>query len=176
MELWLLREACGCWPGIDDMPLTLHPVFKPALLVPEFTGQGEVLLAELESLDNLADDHGLMRLSAFANARSTPTGLDSSNEKERLLPTGEDWFECNQGRMVCERLAHIAATGSLVKYSFKSSSQRIAIALLALARTLAAVQDCGVQFRLEVIRADAARAVVSQANLPARHSAPCVPH
>lgn len=145
------------------MPLTLYPVFKPALLVPEFAGQGEILLAELEALDNLADQHGLTRLSAFADTRSSLAGLDVSAQEARRLPPCESWFECSQGRIACERLAHLAASVSQDKPA-KGSHQRGAIAVLALARILGAVQAADVQFRLEILWVDGARAVTSAGN------------
>jgi hypothetical protein len=133
------------------MGLGLYPVFKSAFTVPAFDALGEFLMSDVDKLNLIADDHGLVRLTAFADNREVPEGFDGPrDELDDLMRKWDEWFPALDGAAAFEALAEVIARDSTVAKSL-DYADGVQHELLEYARLLHAAGDANVEFRLEVM-------------------------
>lgn len=132
------------------MSLGIYPVFNPRVPEAVFDGLGESLAAEIEALDRLADEHGLVRLASFTDTRQVPEDFDGPPEElEKVMGPWEDWFSCRDGQLACEALAHLVTTDTAVSRALETPEAVVA-ELLSIGRALAVGEAHHARFRLEM--------------------------
>jgi hypothetical protein len=90
--------------------LGLIPIFQPEGAA-KFSALGEALADNLDALEELARDKGLVPLSAFADQREVPDGFDGSpDELDDLLGPSDDWFDPLNGANAITKLASYLRT------------------------------------------------------------------
>ena len=132
------------------MSLGIYPVFNPP--VPEATldGLGEILASQFETLDELASEHGLTPLAAFADTREIPADFDGPPEDlERVMGLWEEWFACREGRAAFESLAQLVSDSPAAAQRLEAP-EAVAAELRAIGSALAVGERQGSQFRLEM--------------------------
>jgi len=89
------------------MMLTIYPVFDREVEdESEPARGGEILAAELETIDDFADDADLPGLSDFADSREVPDDFDGTAEDlDALLGPSTDWYEAEKGARALAKLA-----------------------------------------------------------------------
>jgi hypothetical protein len=132
------------------MSLGIYPVFNPPVPEAELDGLGEALASQFEILKELANEHGLTPLTAFADTREIPADFDGPPEDlERVMGPWEDWFACRDGRVAFEALAQLISDRPAVAQRLEAQAA-MAAELRAIASVLAIGERCGSQFRLEM--------------------------
>lgn len=132
------------------MSLGIYPAFNPPVPEAKFDGLGELLAMQFEALDQLATDHGVTRLTAFADVREIPEDFDGSPEElERVMGPWNDWFACCDGRVAFEELARIIADDSAAAEQLESP-ELLVEELRSIARALVVGESKGARFRLEM--------------------------
>ena len=131
------------------MSLGFYPVFNPPVPEAKFDGLGEVLASHFEVLDQLAEQHGLTRFTAYADTREVPEGFDGPPEDlAEALGPWEDWFSCEEGKTAFERLAELIDQNPDAARRL-TSAKEIVEELRALGQSLAVAGPKGAKFRLE---------------------------
>lgn len=132
------------------MSLGIYPVLNPPVPEATFDGLGEVLASQFEIIDEVASEHGLTRLTAFADTREIPADFDGPPEDlERVMGPWEDWFACRDGRAAFESLAQLVTDTPAVAQRLEAPDA-VAAELRAIASALAVGEARGSQFRLEM--------------------------
>ncbi|MCY2967846.1 MAG: hypothetical protein NT069_30160 [Planctomycetota bacterium] len=132
------------------MSIGIIPVFQPKFDDIRCATTGEGLLAELEILEDLADECTLPRLSSFADNREVPEDFDGDPEElaERLGPFDE-WFPCEEGlECVSSLLAQIEGNAEYAA-EFEMADE-IATELRELKRVLKLAAARQGRFRFEI--------------------------
>ncbi len=132
------------------MSLGIYPVFEPKLVGTKFHGLGEVLIANIDALEGIAESVGLMPLTAFADNRPIPDDFDGDPEElDEIMGEWTEWFEPSEG---------LAATQSLADY-IKSNPEaaeqlddpgEVVDELEEMVRVLGVAALEGIQFRLHM--------------------------
>ena len=137
-------------PELIGMSLGIYPVFNPKVSDATFEALGEALAAEFETLDRLADQHGLVRLTSFADTRQVPDGFDGSPEElEGVMGPWDEWFSCRDGQLAFEKLARLLAIDSAAAQTLEAP-EAVSAELMDLARVVAVGEARGARFRLEM--------------------------
>ena len=132
------------------MSLGIYPVLNPPVPEATFDGLGEVLASQFEIIDELANEHGFTRLTAFADTREIPADFDGPPEDlEQVMGPWEDWFACRDGRVAFESLAQLVTDSPGVAQQLEAPDA-VAAELRAFASALEIGERHGSQFRLEM--------------------------
>ncbi|WP_018607694.1 hypothetical protein [Uliginosibacterium gangwonense] len=133
------------------MSLAIYPVFEQPLETDEFDpGLGEALAANIEVLEEIADDADLVSLSVLADSREVPVDFDGdSDELIDLLGPSTEWNDAGEGLIVVLALLnHLKTTPDAA--AELSGGEGVIEELEELARILQAADAEGVRFRLEI--------------------------
>jgi hypothetical protein len=122
----------------------IYPVFKPKLQTAQVTTLGEVLVADLDDLEEIADENDLTPMSAFMDNREVPDDFDGTPEElDEAIGEWNEWFEPAAGADALEALA--ASVGD------HERAEELANELQDIARVLrVAAKKQGMKFRLEL--------------------------
>ena len=132
------------------MSLGIYPVLNPRIPEAAFDGLGEALASQFEILDELANEHGITRFTAFADTREIPADFDGPPEElERIMGPWQDWFACREGRVGFESLAQLVTDNPAVAQRLEAPDA-VAAELRAIVSVLAIGETRGSQFRLEM--------------------------
>jgi len=105
---------------------------------------------QVEALDELASEHGITCLSAFADTREVPADFDGPPEElEQVMGRWEDWFACRDGRLAFEALAQLVIDTPSAAQRLEAPDA-VAAELRAIADVLVIGERRGSQFRLEM--------------------------
>ncbi len=133
------------------MGLGLYPVFKSTFTKPAFDALGEILLSHIDALDAIADEHGLVRLTAFANNREVPEGFEGPpDELDDLMGKWDEWFPAFDGAAAFESLAAVIANDASVGKRLESP-ENVQHELREFSRLFYAASEAKVEFHLEVL-------------------------
>lgn len=132
------------------MSLGIYPVFNPPVAEADFDGLGEALAAEFETLDELAEAHGITRLTAFSDTREVPEDFEGDpDELAEMLGPWEDWFSCRDGLQAMEGLISLIKNNTDVSDELEDA-QGVLEELRAIVSALGVADDAGADFRLEM--------------------------
>lgn len=122
----------------------IFPSFKPKLHGTQVTTLGETLAADLDDIEQLAEEHELTPMSAFMDNREVPDDFDGAPEElDEAIGEWNEWFDPAAGADALEALA--ASVGD------HDHGEAIAAELLDIARVLrVAAKKAGMKFRLEL--------------------------
>jgi hypothetical protein len=122
----------------------IYPAFKPKLQGAQVTTLGETLAADLDDLEELAEESELTPMSAFMDNREVPDDFDGAPEElDEAIGSWDEWFEPSQGAGALEALA--ASVGD------HAHAEELANELHDIARVLRiAAKKHGMKFRLEL--------------------------
>lgn len=134
------------------MKLTLFALFEPS-------GPGAFMrkleihaavLDELNELENLADECGVERLSAFGDNRELPEDFEGDPEEwSATLEPFEEWFGCDEGRKAVKGLLNAVCKNRRLAGRFDNWID-LEIALIDLEHELARGESERTRFRLEL--------------------------
>lgn len=130
------------------MSLGLYAAFNPRVssAAPPL---GEILASNIETLDRIADERGLVRLSSFADTRDVPDGFDGSREDlEELVGPWTDWFASADGARAVEALIPLLREDAEA-HRFDDPAA-VTDELESLLRSLRVAEAAGAKFRLEL--------------------------
>jgi len=131
------------------MSLGIYPVFNPRLNITS-EAVGELLAESFDTLDQLADQHGLTRFTAFADTRPIPPDFRGTPEElEQRLGPWNDWFPCRSGIATFESLAQLISDHDDAAQQFEEPAA-VAEELRAMVRALIPAAARGARFRLEM--------------------------
>ncbi len=130
------------------MGLGLYPVFEPRPTPSNPVFLGEMLGHVYPALDRIADRHGLVRLSSFADARVVPPSFRGHpNELDGVAGPRSDWYRPEDGVAAATALADLIASDKRLGARFEHP-RAVVEELRALAVLLARGQEQGASFRL----------------------------
>lgn len=125
------------------MGIGIFPIFKSPVPGAGFDGDGKVLAAEFQILDDLAVRAGVRPFTSFGDNRAVPPGFDGDpDELEELMGEWDEWFSATDGLRTVDAL--ITALGSTAE------NRDLVEELSELRRCLNAAARAGVEFRLEM--------------------------
>jgi len=131
------------------MAVGIFPIFKPRRASIRFQTDGKILAAEFERLDDLADQLGVPRFSAFGDNRAIPEGFDGDPEAlDELLGPFDDWFSPVDGLVTVDALLQ-AFDQPETAHRFRQLED-VRLELTEMRRSLEHAAAEGVQFRLEM--------------------------
>ena len=132
------------------MGLLIYPVFQSAVPARETHTTGEFLAAKFTILDEIAEDHRLTPITAFADQREVPLGFDGPPwELDDILGPCGDWFPAQDGYAGLLALAELLRKRPDVALRLESA-EAVVEELEDLAGQLAIAVKAGVPFRLEM--------------------------
>lgn len=122
----------------------IYPVFKPKLHGTQVTTLGEVLAADLDDLEQIAEENELTPMSAFMDNREVPDDFDGTPEElDEAIGEWNEWFDPAGGADALDALA--------ASVSDHEHADDLAMELRDIARVLrVAAKKSGMQFRLEL--------------------------
>jgi hypothetical protein len=130
------------------MSLGIYPVFEPKLTGTTFDALGEVLAANYQSLDNIAESARLTLITAFADNRPIPDGFDGHPEElAEVMGDWDEWFDPAEGRAAMQALADHIKTSPHAAAQLDDPTD-VTQELEEMARVLAAASAQGIRFRL----------------------------
>jgi hypothetical protein len=89
------------------MGLLVYPVYRTSI-PPQSHTTGEFLAAELQTLNEIAEEHGLTPVTAFADQREIPADFEGPPEElNDILGPCEDWFAPQEGSRALSALANL---------------------------------------------------------------------
>lgn len=133
------------------MSLAIYPVFEQALETDEFDpALGAALAANIETLDEIAEEAELTPLSMLADSREAPEGVDGvAHEVLELLGPCTDWNDAGEGHIAVQALIdHLCETPT--DSALLTDAHEVLTELEELARVLLAAEAEGIRFRLEI--------------------------
>ena len=138
------------WVTGNIMSMGIYPVFKPELDTAEFDGLGYVLLANLGTLNEIAESAKLTHITHYADNRPIPEDFEGDpDELAEIMGEWTDWFDPNEGKRTVQALVdHLKASRRAAKRLARV--QDIIAELEAMARMLAVASLAGVRFRLKI--------------------------
>lgn len=133
------------------MGIGVCPVFHPQVAGADFGADGKIVLHEMEVLDELAAEVGVLFLSAFADNRSIPDDFDGDpDELEDLMGPWNEWFDVDEGIETTVALIDAISGGHEVIDEFEFPPESVVEELQELLRCLRLAKTAGARFRLEV--------------------------
>jgi hypothetical protein len=131
------------------MSLGIFPVFEPQLTGTHFEALGEVLAANFETLDMIAQSAGLTPFTAFADNRPIPEDFDGdTDELAEVMGEWTEWFDPLDGRLAMRALADHIKVNALA--ADKLDNADTVVELEEMSRVLEAAEEQGVRFRLQI--------------------------
>jgi hypothetical protein len=132
------------------MSLGIYPIFEPKLKGTEFDALGEILAANFEALDKIAQSAKLTPFTAFADNRPIPEDFDGDpDELAEVMGEWTEWFDPAEGQAAMRALAdHIKASPKAAKRLDEPAE--VMEELEEMARVLGAAAAQGIRFRLEM--------------------------
>jgi hypothetical protein len=132
------------------MSLGIFPVFEPKLSGTKFEALGEVLAANFEMLDAIAESAKLTPFTAFADNRPIPEDFDGdSDELAEMMGEWTEWFDPADARRTMQGLADQIKADPQAAKSLDEAEEVVA-ELKEMARVLGAAEAQGVRFRLQM--------------------------
>lgn len=122
----------------------IYPAFKPKLHGAQVTTLGETLAADLDDLEQIAEENELTPMSTFMDNREVPDDFDGAPEElDEAIGEWNEWFEPSAGADALEALA--------ASVSDHQHGEALATELQDIARVLRiAAKKSGQRFRLEL--------------------------
>lgn len=125
------------------MGIGIYPVFLPDVPNASFLGDGKLLAAEFQRLDDIARAADVRPFTSFGDNRPVPEDFDGDpDELEDLLGEWDEWFSPADGLHTLDAL--IAALAS------DPDADDLLYEVNELARCLRVAAAAGAQFRLEM--------------------------
>lgn len=122
----------------------IFPAFKPKLHGVEVSTLGEMLAADLDDLEEIAEEAKLTPMSAFMDNREVPDDFDGAPEElDEAIGAWSEWFEPSAGADALEALA--ASVGDHPRGEELASELRDIVRVLRVA-----AKKSGMKFRLEL--------------------------
>jgi hypothetical protein len=88
------------------MSLGFYPVFEREFTRTKFDGLGEVLVANVEALDEIARSAKLTLFTAFADNRPVPEDFDGGpDDLAEVMGQWTEWFNSADGRAAIQSIA-----------------------------------------------------------------------
>jgi hypothetical protein len=128
--------------------LIVYPKFRSTVPTTKPRTSGEFLARAIDTLDEIADEHGLVRFTAFGDQRTITRDFDGPPwELEEIMGPCEDWFPAAEGRAAFIELARLIREAPEAAGRFRSPDY-VADELEDLARCLEVAEGLGIDFRL----------------------------
>ncbi len=132
------------------MSLGIYPVFEPNLKETKFDVLGEVLAANFEALDKIAQSVAVTQFTAFADNRAIPEDFDGNpDDLDEMLGEWTEWFDPAEGQETMMALADYIKANPRVSKQLGDPAALLD-ELKELARVLGAAAAQGIRFRLEM--------------------------
>ena len=132
------------------MSLCIYPVFERKLKGTKFDTLGEVLAANFETLDNIAQSVSLTLFTAFADKRSIPEDFEGDpDDLAEAMGDWTEWFDPAEGQQTMQALANYIKANPKVAKQLDDSAG-VLDELEEMARVLGAAAAQGIRFRLEM--------------------------
>ena len=124
----------------------LYPKFDRPVAA-DFKSDGDLLLAELEKLDEIAESPGVTPLSQYMDSREIPDGFEGDyDDVKRLLGDRDDWYCASDGIKTVDRLKGAILARS---HSVLPVVELVNEGLEDLANCLKVAESVDARFRLE---------------------------
>jgi hypothetical protein len=130
--------------------LRCYLVLNPPVPEVQSASSGQALAQAFHTLDEWAEEKGLIPLTHFADQREIPEDFDETPEElDGLLDPWDQWFECAEGVAAFQALAQ--AIRNLPRAEQRlPEAPTMAGELEDMAQVLAQAQVRGCRFRLEI--------------------------
>ncbi len=132
------------------MSLSIYPVFESKLTGIEFDALGEILAANFEMLDKIADSANLVRFTAFGDNRPIPDDfVGDPDELAESMGEWTEWFDPEAGKAAFLSLAYyIKVTPKAAKLLTEPTG--VVLELEEMTRVLDVAVSENVRFRLQM--------------------------
>jgi hypothetical protein len=132
------------------MGLIVYPLFRTPVPDTKPLTSGEFIANEIEGLEEIAADHGMIPLSSFGDQRNVPPDFEGLPwELDEVLGPCDDWFPAAEGKATLVALARSTREEPEVAGRLESP-EHVAEELEDLARILEIAEGVGADFRLEM--------------------------